>query len=451
MTSVPKVIQSADDFADIWQAEEESDEAYSAGLWRRRVLLGAGGLMLVLLVLSLVIPIGTAVFGTGEVISESRTKRVAHPQGGVIAEVLVANGQRVEEGDILLRLEDQVSGPAAAFSSMTVEQLTAQKARLEAERLGASSIAFGRELASAGTANAVRAMEDEQKLFRIRMAEQQQLRAQLQARIQQYREQIAGYEAQIQSLDRQKELIEPELEGVRELWEQELVTINRLNQLERTQAGLVGSIASLRADIARSNASISETREALIQLEQSRRAEAATELARLNTVLNEQRTRSVAVNDQQDNTQINAPYAGTVEKLAFTAAGDVIQPAEPILEIVPRGETMIVEAAISPTDVDRVRVGQSANLRFVAFNLATTPEIAGEVTYVASDRQEDKETGAAFYIVKISIDQEQLRRERLELRSGMPVEAVISTGSRTMMSFITKPLRDQLARAFRYN
>jgi len=429
---------------DLWPEEPSTEETPL-----RRLLAIAGGLFALLLLLAAVIPIGGAVIAGGEVGVESRVKRIAHPSGGVIERIAVENGQHVEEGDLLIKLEDTVFQAAEDYSSRTVEQLLAQRARLEAERLGRGSIAFPDELADADTETARRAMAEESALFRVRQQESAQLAAQLRARIEQENQQIASYEAQIASYEAQRELIQPELEGVRELWDRGLVTINRLNELERTAAALDGSIASTQSGIAQARARITETQEQLIQLGQTRRAEAATQLSALNTALNDQQLQRVSASDQQANREIVAPYAGTVEKLVFAAIGDVIQPAETIMEIVPDDELMIVEARLAPRDIDQVSTGQQARLRFTSFNNSASPQIAGEVTYVATDRQTDEATGLTYYLARITLDHEQVAEEGLALRSGMPVEVYIATGDRTMLSFLTKPLRDQFNRAFR--
>ncbi len=433
-------------FADLPPVEERGSSSRS-----RPVLLLGGGLILILLVLALFLPVGSVVIAPGQVLVESEVKRIAHPTGGVITEIAVRNGEHVEQGQLLMRLDDAVSGPTASYSEMTVEQLLAQRARLEAERLGASEIRFPAELAGSADSNARQARADESRLFAIRRTEAAQLRAQLLARIEQNQQQIASFNAQIAAVQRQRQLIQPELEGVRSLWEQELVTINRLNELERTAASLDGTMASLRADIARTNAAITEANERLIQLEQSRRAEAAAELARVNLALNEQRTREVSASNQQATRDIRAPYSGTIEKIVFTAIGEVITPAQPIMEIVPDGEPMVVEVRISPADIDRVRTGQGARIRFTAFNMATTPEIDGRVIYVATDRIENSETKEAYFLSRIEINDEQLQQERLDLRSGMPAEVFIETGDRSLISYLTKPLRDQFVRAFRHD
>lgn len=428
---------------------DEEEVRRSFGL--RRLMFVASGLLILLFLAAAFIPIGAAVIGNGQIGVESRVKRIAHPTGGVIAEIAVINGQHVKRGQLLMRLDDKVTGAGATYSSLTVEQVLAQRARLEAERLSAPAIAFPVELAQANTDSARMAMADEARLFSLRRTEEAQLRAQLNARIAQYSATIRGIEAQIASLETQRRLIEPERQGVRDLWDQKLVTINRLNQLERTAADLDGNIAAQQAQIAQARAHIAETREQLIQLGETRRAEAGTELARINIALNDQRLRSVAAKDQQARSEIRAPYSGTVEKIAFSAIGEVIRPAEPIMEIVPDEDAMVVETSVSPADIDQVRAGQRARIHFTSFNRATTPEFAGKVVYVAADRTENSEAHQSYFMVRVQIDQEVLRRERLSLRSGMPAEVYIETGSRSMLSYITKPLRDQFMRAFRDN
>lgn len=401
---------------------------------------------------AMLVPIGGAVVASGQVGVESRVKRIAHPTGGTIAEIHVQNGDHVNKGDVLIRLDDSVSGAQSTLSSLSVDQLTAQRARLEAERLGAPSISFPPELSGRRDPAAVKAMSDEEKLFSIRRAEAGGMRAQLAARVAQYEKQIQGYQAQIAALRKQAALIEPERKGVKELWDKDLVTISRLNQLERSDVDLQGSIASLQAEIAQTQARITEANEQLIQLGETRRADAGTQLATINGTLNEEQMRSVNAADLHERSVIRAPYSGVVDKLAFATIGDVIRPAETIMEIVPDHDRLLIEATISPSDIDQVNVGQHARIRFTAFHSTATPDIGGKVIFVAPERTTDQETKQSFYSVRVQVDQQDLGRyPELKLRPGMPAEVFIETGSRSMLSYITKPLRDQFARAFRDN
>ncbi len=409
------------------------------------LVLGFGGAMVF-------VPIGGAVVGGGQVGVESRVKRVAHPTGGIISAIYVQNGDHVNKGDVLMRLDDQVSGTQSALSSLTVDQLMAQRARLEAERLGVASIGFPPELRARTDAGARKAMADEEKMFRIRQSEQGGMRAQLSARVAQYRKQIDGYQAQIGALRKQAALIEPERASVKELWDKNLVTISRLNQIERTSVDMQGSIASLQAQIAQTAARITEANEQLIQLGETRRADAGTQLATINGSLNQEQMRNVNATDLHERSVIRAPYSGTVDKVAFATIGDVVRPAETIMEVVPDHDRLLVEAMVSPTDIDQIANGQHARIRFTAFNSTATPEIAGTVTFVAPERTTDQETRQSYYAVRVAVDVRDIARwPELKLRPGMPAEIYIETGSRSMLSYITKPLRDQFARAFRDN
>lgn len=444
-------MRTGNDVANLPLKWDDEPRVTADGFDLKKTLKICSGVLLGLILLSAVVPIGSAVIGSGQVGVESRVKRIAHPTGGVITEISVANGKHVEKGQLLMRLDDRVTGADAMYSNLTVEQLLAQKARLEAERLGSGRIIFPPELAQLNTDSAHKAMQDEQRMFQDRRNEEGQLRAQLQARTAQYNEQIRGFQGQIASLRRQEKLIEPERASVKELWDKQLVTINRLNELERTAAEIEGSAASLQAQIAQARARITETQEQAIQLGQTRRVQAGTDLAQVNSALNQQQLRSVSASDQKSRSEIRAPYSGTVEKLAFISVGDVVRPAETIMEIVPDRDEMLVEVAINPADVDQVQPRQEAQVRFTSFNRATTPEIPARVLSVATDRTENAESKQSFYTVRVAIDQAAVRREGLDLRNGMPAEVYIQTGSRSLISYIFKPLRDQFARAFRDN
>lgn len=418
----------------------------------RIAALSLAALVIGFVIFAVLVPIGGAVVGAGQVGVASRVKRIAHPSGGTIARLRVQNGDHVNKGDVLIELDDDVSGAQSELSALTVDQLTAQRARLEAERLGSSSVNFPAALRARTDPAARAAMADEGNLFRIRRGEQGNIRAQLTARTAQIRRQIDGFQAQIRAFEKQAALIEPERKSVQELWEKNLVTISRLNQVERTSADLQGSIASLQAQIAQAQARITEANEQLLQLSETRRADAGSQLATVNGTLNQEQIRSVNASDQYERSVIRAPYSGTVDKLAFSTNGDVIRPAEVIMEIVPDRDRLLVEAMVSPGDIDQVTTGQQARIRFTAFNSTASPEIAGRVTVVAPERTTDPDTRQSYYSVRVEVDQRDLARwPELRLRPGMPAEIFIRTGSRSMLSYLTKPLRDQFARAFRDN
>lgn len=415
----------------------------------RRALLAIGALFVLMLLAAAFVPIGGAVIATGQLGVETRVKRIAHPTGGVISALLVRDGSRVRAGDVLARLDTTVAGARADLSSRTVSQLLAQRARLEAEREERPFIRFPPAMLASDSAETREALAAETRLFRLRRDERSMLRAQLGQRIAQEQRQIAGYQAQIDSLRKQQVLIEPERAGVQKLWDKGLVTITRRNQLERTAADLEGTIASLQAAIAQTEAKIIETRQQIVQLNQSSRSQAASELAEANESLNERQVEQVSATDAYARSDIRAPHDGVVDKLAFGSVGEVVQPAQTIMEIVPDSDRLIIEARVSPADVDQVKTGQHARVRFTTYSGALTPQIAGKVTFVSAERTTEKESGTSFYRIHIELDAAALHEQRLDLIPGMPVETFISTGSRAMLSYLTKPLTDQFARAFR--
>ncbi|OYW45767.1 MAG: secretion protein HlyD [Sphingomonadales bacterium 32-68-7] len=428
--------------------DAESEQQQSLARSRKRAYAALAVLFFGLFLAAALIPIGGAVIGQGQLGVESRIKQISHPTGGVISGIYVRDGDRIRAGQLLMRLDTTVSGVSADLSAQTVDQLTAQRGRLTAEREGRGSIAFPPELLARDDPSAQAAMASERRLFTLRAQERAGLRSQLNERIHQLNEQIAGYRSQIGALQRQKVLIEPERQGIRELWEKDLVTIGRVNQLERTAADLDGSIGALEASIAQTRARISETQEQIISINERARAEAGSELAQVTAALNEQRVREASAGDTFDRSAIRAPYDGVVDKLAFATVGGVVPAAQTIMEIVPTQDALVVEAAISPADIDRVRIGQDTRVRLSAFSTQSTPEIPGKVIFVSAERAVNRDTGESFYRVRVRMDEGAVARERLALKAGMPAEVFISTGSRSMLSYVTKPLRDQFARAF---
>ena len=430
--------------------DDPAEMEASIGRKMRTAWIALGVLVFGFLLAAVAIPIGGAVIAPGRIAPESEVKRIAHPTGGVIEEIAVEDGDRVKANDVLIRLDTNVSEVSAELTDRTVDQLMAERARLEAEVLNSGNISFPPELTQNPSPAARAAMQAELNRFRLSRAEQSSLRSQLSDRVTQLDRQIDGYNAQIASLRQQQALIKPELEGVRELKDRGFVTIRRLNELERQAVELEGSIGSLQSSIAGTQARIAEAREQQIQIGQSARTQAGAELARVETALNDQQIQSASAGDQFDRSVIRAPFAGVVDQLAYNAIGDVIRPAEPIMRIVPTEDQLVFEGMVNPADIDRIQVGQKANIRLSALNQATTPELSGEVTFVSAELVTNPDTGVGYYRIRVRMDERWANEaDRLSLVSGMPVEIFVQTGSRSMLSYITKPLRDQFARAFR--
>lgn len=424
--------------------------AEQASLYGRYAAIAAGVLALLFIVGAVLIPIGGAVIASAEVAPESRIKRIAHPTGGVIAEILVSDGDTVQKGDVLIRFESDVSSVDAEFSERSLSQLLARRARLIAVIENRSSITFPAELLEDESAEAREAIAAEQRRFTIGRQERASLASQLNERVNQLGRQIDGFQAQITALQAQQALIEPELKAVREAFDDGFVTIRRLNELERNAIELEGSIGSLRANVAQSNAAISEAQQQRIQIGQSTRADAGDELAQVEAAINGQRVASASAGDEFTRSEIRASDAGTIDKLGFSAVGEVVRPAEVMLEIVPQEDRLVFNGLVLPSDIDRVATGQSARIRLSALNQATTPELTGEVVFVSADPITDDTTDASFFRVRVALSPGETETlSELNVVSGMPAELFIETGSRSLISFITKPLLDQFSRAFR--
>lgn len=416
----------------------------------RQATLLIAALAFLLLVVGALVRTDAAVVASGTVAVENQVKKIAHPAGGVVAELFVREGQRVRKGDPLLRLDDRVSGESALRLGETVEQLLAQQARLTAERDEQDQIRFADALSGSRNPSAAIAMQAEARLFSLRREARRSEMMQYDERIRQTRQQIAALEAQMGTNSRQIALIEPERDNLRTLYDRRLVTVNRLNEMERAAVSLHGGSAALRAQVAEARARIAELRQQAVQARSAAATQAGIDLAEVTTRLNEQSVRSVAATDQNDRSLIVAPQDGTIDKLAFATIGGVVPPGQTILDLVPSDDRLIVEASVPVTEIDSVRAGQPADLRFSAFNAQTTPQVKGRVVRVAAERTVDERTGAAFYMVGIEVSADELSRlGGVELVSGMPVEVFVQKGSRSLLSYLFKPLADQFSRAFR--
>jgi HlyD family secretion protein len=272
----------------------------------------------------------------------------------------------------------------------------------------------------------------------------------LQHRILQLEEEIRGLTGQTNSKTQEIEYINREMQGVTDLWHRNLVPISKVTALERDRARLEGERSQLNGTIAQQRAKIAETEIQVLQIDQDLRSEVAKDLSDVRSKIVELVEKKVAAEDQYRRTDIRAPRSGFVHELKLHTVGGVVAPGESIMEIVPDAESLKAEVKVAPQDIDKVRLGQAAVLHFSAFNARTTPEIKGEVSLVSADVSQDQRTGTSYYLVRITFDPAELSRlGEMRLVPGMPVEAFVQTGDRTVLSYLMKPMRDQLARAFR--
>ncbi len=392
-----------------------------------------------------------ALIAPGSIVVDTNIKKVQHPTGGVVGEVRVRDGDRVKAGEIVVRLDETVTRANLSIVSKGLNELSARKARLEAERDGLDAIKFPDNLlARQDDPDVAAPMGSERKLFDLRRNARTGQRSQLRERVGQLREEIGGLTSQQTSKGKEIVLIERELVGVRDLFQKNLIQINRLTQLEREATRLDGERGQLIAAVAQSRGKIAELELQILQIDQDLSSEVAKELREVDGKIGEFVERKVTAEDQLKRIDIRAPQDGTVFQSNVHTVGGVITAGDAIMMVVPNADNLTVEAKVNPQDIDQLQIGQKALLRFTTFNQRTTPEIFGEVTRISADISTDQRSGASYYTIRIGMSaQEVARLGEVRLVPGMPVETFVQTGERTVISYLVKPLYDQLSRAFR--
>jgi HlyD family secretion protein len=395
--------------------------------------------------------ISGALIAPGSVVVESNVKKVQHPTGGVVGEVRARDGDLVKAGDVVVRLDDTVTKASLAIVTKSLNGLWARAARLEAEQQGLDRIVFPSMLLErADDADVKNVMASESKLFEVRTTGRIGQKAQLRERVTQLNEEIAGLKAQERAKDQEIALVEKELAGVRDLYDKHLVQISRLTTLERDAARLNGERAQYIAARAQAKGKITETELQIIQVDKDLVSEVSKDLRETNDKIGEFVERKVTAEDQLRRIDIRAPQDGMVLQSAVHTVGGVITAGDAIMMIVPQSDDLSVEAKVNPQDIDKLQIGQKTLLRLSAFNQRTTPELNGVVTRVSPDVTTDQRTGQSYYTIRVSMPPAEVARlGDNKLIPGMPVEAFVQTGDRTMMSYLIKPLSDQLMRAFR--
>jgi len=392
-----------------------------------------------------------AVIAIGQLVVDSNVKKVQHPTGGVVGELYVREGSHVEAGETVIKLDDTQTRANLQIVVKGLRELIARRAREEAELEGRGTIEFPSELLTiVGDDDVSRLIAGETKLFEIRRNSREGTKSQLTERVLQSEEEIRGLDAQVVSKDKQIKWIQKELEGVNDLWTKQLVQFNRVTALERDAARLEGERGQLVAAIAQSKGKISETKIQILQIDQDMRAEVGRDLADIRGKMAELSEKQVAAEDMLKRIAIRAPQSGFVHQLDVHTIGGVISPGQPIMLIVPEADKLIVEAKVSPTDIDQLRVGQPAVVRFTSFSMRTTPEVNGQVSVVSADVTQDQRTGASYYTIRIAITPDEIARlDGLKLQAGMPAEVFVQTTPRTVISYLVRPLHDQIIKAFR--
>ncbi|MDA7946091.1 MAG: HlyD family type I secretion periplasmic adaptor subunit [Hyphomicrobiaceae bacterium] len=421
----------------------------------RRYLLISFAIVLALFgglgVWSAIASISGAVIAPGSVIVQSHRKNVQHLQGGIVSDILVKDGDVVAPGDLLVRLDETLPKANLGIITSQLDELEARKARLEAERGGLPEPDFPEHLLDRKDDPIMSAVLGGQKtLLDARRESLNGQRSQLQERIGQLRQEIVGLEAQRDAKNEEIVLIEDELSGLRDLEKKGLVPKSRVVALKRQAAQLNGDRGRFIAEIARARGRIGETEIQIIQLEKDRRTEVETELREVQTRISELLERKVAAEDQLKRIEVRAPIGGYVHQMAFHTVGGVVQAGETIMQIVPAKDLLLIEARLDPADIDQVYIGQDTVVRFPSFNQRTTPELNGSILHISADVSKDDSGETEFYTAHITLSGDEVKRlgDR-RLVPGMPAETFVQTESRTALSYLLKPLSDQIEKAFR--
>jgi HlyD family secretion protein len=392
-----------------------------------------------------------AVVAPGSIVVDSHVKKVQHPTGGVVGEILARDGDRVRAGDVVIRLDETVARANRAMVSKSLDELAARQSRLEAERDGLERIAFPSALKNRlHEPELASLIKGEIHVFEDRRAAQAGQKAQLKERIAQLQEQIDGLKLQASAKADEIQLIQDELTGVEQLWRKNLVPITRVTALKREETRLRGERGQLISNIAQAKGRISETELQIIQIDQDLRSEVSKELREVQAKAAELVERKVSAEDQLKRIDIRSPQDGVVHQSIVHTVGGVINAGEPLMLVVPEADELSIEVKVSPQDIDQLQPGLDTVLRLSAFNQRTTPELKGKVSLIAADLVTDQRSGVQYYPVRVAFaDGERNKLGALKLVPGMPVEGLIQTGYRTVFSYLTKPVADNMAKAFR--
>ena len=426
--------------------------------WSARRHLVVGGITVCLLVLGLggwgaMVNIAGAIVAPGMIEVESNRQVVQHPEGGVIGEILVKDGDTVDAGQIVIRLDGTFERSELAIIEGQLFEILARRGRLEAERDGLDEIAFPAELSEYAEATQIRIgelMQGQRRLFDSRRDSLQRETEQLRERQTQIEQQIEGSEAQLTALNKQLELVLVEITNKQSLLDRNLAQAAEVSNLQREEARILGEVGAITAQIAESRGRIAEIEIQIVQAESTIREEAIATLRDLqyNEIeLKEQRLSTLETLSRQD---IRAPVSGIVYGQTVFAQRAVIRAADPLMYIVPQDSPLVITSQIEPIHVDQVRIGQDAKLVFSAFDMRTTPELEGTVTNVSADAITDQNTGRSFYEATVLPKEGEMEKlGDLDVLPGMPVESFIRTEDRTPLEYLTKPLATYFNRAFR--
>lgn len=421
----------------------------------RAMLLGGIGslvLLLAILVWAQITPINGAVIASGQVTVRGQAKTVQSLDGGIVDAILVADGDKVVAGQPLIRLDPTLLQVNLEIYRNRLAEALARKARLQAEQLDLPAPVFGPPSPLLDGMDLGLQYESQRQMFTARADVLRGTRDQLRETIVQFRNQAIGVDGQIAALRDQLGFIETDLANAVTLNAKGLVRESQVLDLQRSRSAMLGQIAEQQATRARIANSVRDTELAILQAEREFKEQVVTDLREATTASEELTLQIVTTQKQLDRIVLHAPSAGVVHELQATTLGGVVAPGATVVQIVPLSDGVEFSLRLDPSAIDEVYVGQKAKVVLPAFSRTTTPEIFGTLATISPTSITDPATGQSFYRLTLGIPPEELARlSAVELVPGMPVEAFLQTGERSVWSYLTKPLSDQMARAFREN
>jgi len=415
-----------------------------------------GGLTLLILVggfgtWSVMAQITGAIITSGQIEVDRNRQVVQHPDGGVVEEIVVQEGDAVNVGDLLLRLDATAIQSELAVVEGQLFEILARRARLEAERDNAATLTFSPVLIESMTAEVQTLMDGQLRLFEARVETNKSAAEQLTQQRAQIASQMGGIGAQQEALSTQRELIAQELADQQTLLDRGLAQSSRVLALQREEASLLGTVGELTAQRAQAGERMTEIELQILGLSSARREEAITRLRDLQFNELELSERRRTLRRQLDRLDIRAPVSGIVYGLQVFAPQSVIRAADPVMFLIPQDRPLVIATQVQVVDVDQIFVGQEVTLRFSAFDQRRTPELQGKVTLVSADAFQNENSGQSYYRAEVELDPGQMDRlpGDLTLIPGMPVEAFVRTADRSPMDYLIKPLADYFTKAFR--
>ncbi len=395
--------------------------------------------------------LSNAVIAEGTVVIDDNAKKIQHLTGGIVSEIAVKEGEHVKTGDLLLRLDGTAVESSLGIVDSTLAQLYARRARLKAELAGKTSFTSADVTAEAVNFDRNPSLiEGELQLFANRYSALVGMKKQLSERKKQLAEEIFGIGEQIKSIDNGLTIIEEEYKATNSLYSQQLVTMQRVNSLKRQRVELEGSRGERLAARAQAEGKISEIDLQILQLDEDRRTESAKELTQVESDIAQSEERQVALKDQLDRLELRAPMDGRIYQVTVHTVGGIVNPGDALMLLAPDARALTIEAKIATRNIDQIYPGQAVNLRFTAFDQRTTPEVAGTVATISPDAVTEQRSGVTYYPIRILPEEKDVKKlQGMTLYPGMPAEVFIKIAERSVISYLSKPLMDQINHTFR--